>query len=123
MLCPHRDCDGVAFYPPDAVLEANCVLEDGWRQVSPLQPEGTATYFRTTDRNCFVSLATLDDGAAGLAPAKRPAGEASESAPAKRGPAASLPPCGPVPHLRLEERPPGAPPGNLGVIRSEGPRD
>ena len=41
MLCPHRDCEGVAFYPPDAPLEANCVLDDGWRQVSVLQPNGT----------------------------------------------------------------------------------
>jgi hypothetical protein len=121
MLCPHRDCEGVAFYPPDAPLEANCVLDDGWRQVSPLQPEGTGTYFRTTDRNCFVSLATLNDSAAGLAPgtgappplppAKKPPSTKASSPPLRRGAATMLPQCGPVPHLRLEERPPSVPSG------------
>jgi hypothetical protein len=47
MLCPHRDCEGVAFYPPDAPLEANCVLDNGWRQVSVLQPNGTRQALRS----------------------------------------------------------------------------
>jgi hypothetical protein len=69
-----------------------------------------STYFRTTGTNCFVSLATLNDTAAPqpdspLLPVT--AGPKS----LRRGAAALLPPCGPVPHLRLEERPPSALPG------------
>ena len=40
-LCPFRDCEGVEFYQTGVSLDVNCVVTDGWMQVSPSHETGT----------------------------------------------------------------------------------
>ncbi|KAE9974344.1 hypothetical protein EG328_003928 [Venturia inaequalis] len=97
-LCPWRDCEGVKFYQSGATLDVNCQINDGWKQLGPLHPEGTRKYYRTLD-NCYVSVNTVED-LAQKAPASNPT-TARPAAPMQE----YLPYCGPVPHLKAVDRP------------------
>jgi hypothetical protein len=40
-LCPFRECEAVESYQAGMAVEVNCVVEDGWEQISPSHANGT----------------------------------------------------------------------------------
>jgi hypothetical protein len=93
-MCPFLDCDRVERYPPGVSLDINCVFTEGSEQSSVTHANGTRKYYRTRNNNCYVSAATVQDISM--------SGEAGD---ASKHFTQILPPCGPIPHLRLDERP------------------
>ncbi|KAF2664934.1 hypothetical protein BT63DRAFT_80293 [Microthyrium microscopicum] len=99
-LCPFRECPGVSFYQAGVSLDVNCVVSDGWRQVSPTHENGTSKYYRVAgENNCYVSASTVKE-----VPMTQVLISGSGTTAVMQS-SEILPPCGPIPKLKAEDVP------------------
>jgi hypothetical protein len=92
-LCPYDGCERIERFEAGVSIEINCFLNDGSGRTSTTHTNATRKYYRTKN-NCYVSVATVEE----IAIPTEPSGSSTRFT-------QILPPCGPIPHLKLEERP------------------